>query len=249
MTPTADTPSIPVKTAAVYAALIGGIALVAMDMLIVRATPFGTSFLVGSIAAYVIATLLILTRIGLDDPHARFGVANALTWTRLVLVCVFAGIVAATTTARDSLSPTGWWFFFGVATTALILDGCDGFFARRHGTASTFGGRFDMEVDAFFILLLSVLAMVLEKAGVWVLLSGALRYLYVIAGWIIPQLAAPIPAHWRRKFIAAAQGAALTALLAPIVEPPLSVWTAALALALLVYSFTVDVVWLLRKSS
>ncbi len=249
MTSTSAAPVTPVKTAATYAAIIGGIALVLMDVLIVRVLPFGTSFLAGSLVAYLVATPLIITSIGTEDPHARFGLANALTWTRLVLVCVFAGLVAATTTARNALSPEGWWFFFVIATTALILDGCDGFFARRHGTASTFGGRFDMEVDAFFILLLSILAFVADKAGVWVLLSGALRYLYVIAGWILPQLAAPIPAHWRRKFIAAVQGAALTALLAPIVEPPLSIWTAAAALALLVYSFTVDVAWLIRKAS
>ena len=248
MTSTTAASALTVKTAAIYAAIIGGIALVAIDVLIVRTTPFSVSFLAGSIAAYIVATLLIIASIGLKDPHARFGLANALTWVRLVIVCVFAGIVAATAAARDELSPAGWWFFFGLATTALILDGCDGFSARRHGTASTFGGRFDMEVDAFFILLLSVLAVTLNKAGVWVLLSGALRYMYVIAGWILPELAEPIPAHWRRKFIAAVQGAALTALLAPIVVPPLSTWTAALALALLVYSFTVDVVWLLRKT-
>ena len=249
MTSTTAAPATPVKTAATYAAIIGGIALAAIDVLIVRVLPFSLSFLAGSVVAYLVATVFILTSIGTEDPHARFGLANALTWTRLVLVCVFAGIVAATTTARDALSPNGWWFFFGVGTIALILDGCDGFFARLHGTASTFGGRFDMEVDAFLILLLSILALVLNKAGVWVLLSGALRYLYVIAGWILPQLAAPTPPHWRRKFIAAVQGAALTALLAPIVEPPLSTWTAAAALALLVYSFTVDVVWLMRNAS
>ncbi len=249
MTSTTAAPATPVKTAATYAAIVGGIALVLVDVLIVRAMPFGVPFLAGSLAAYLVATLLIIASIGAEDPHARFGLANALTWTRLVLVCVFAGIVAATTAAQSALSPGDWWFFFALATTALILDGCDGFFARRHGTASTFGGRFDMEVDAFFILLLSVLAFVHGKAGVWVLLSGALRYLYVIAGWILPQLTEPVPAHWRRKFIAAVQGAALTALLAPIVTPPLSTWTAAAALALLVYSFTVDVVWLMRKTA
>ena len=248
MTSTPAASATSVKTAAAYAAIIGGIALAAMDALIVRVLPFGASFLTGSLAAYGVATFFIITRIGVDDPQARFGLANALTWTRLVLVCVFAGVVAATTTARESVSPGGWWFFFYAATVALILDGCDGFVARRHGTASTFGGHFDMEVDAFFILLLSILAFMTNKAGAWVLISGALRYLYVIAGWFVPQLAAPMPAHWRRKFIAAVQGAALTALLAPIMTPPLSAWTAAAALALLIYSFTVDVAWLMRKA-
>ncbi len=249
MTSTTDSHMLSLKAAAMLAALIGGAALLLVDGLIVVETPFGVPFLGGSIAAYVVAAILTVSRIGAEDPNARFGLANALTWTRLVLVCVFAGVVAATATVRLSLSANAWWFFFGLATAALILDGCDGFVARRHGTASSFGGRFDMEVDAFFILLLSILIFTIDKAGPWVLLSGALRYLYVIAGWVFPLLAEPIPAHWRRKFIAAVQGAALTALLAPIVEPPLSVWTAAIALALLVYSFGTDVIWLMRKTS
>ena len=41
---------------------------------------------------------------------------------------------------------------------ALALDGVDGQVARRTGTASELGARFDMEVDAFLILVLSVAA-------------------------------------------------------------------------------------------
>ena len=38
---------------------------------------------------------------------------------------------------------------------ALLLDAVDGGVARRTGTVSGFGARFDMEVDAFLILVLS----------------------------------------------------------------------------------------------
>ena len=43
-----------------------------------------------------------------------------------------------------------------LATVALILDAVDGQVARRTATASPLGARFDMEVDAFLILVLSV---------------------------------------------------------------------------------------------
>jgi multidrug efflux pump subunit AcrA (membrane-fusion protein) len=44
-----------------------------------------------------------------------------------------------------------------------MLDGVDGWLARRHEIASRFGARFDMEVDALLILALSVLAGCGEK--------------------------------------------------------------------------------------
>ena len=43
-----------------------------------------------------------------------------------------------------------------LAAVALALDPADGWLARRTGTASALGARFDGEVDAFLILALSV---------------------------------------------------------------------------------------------
>ena len=63
-----------------------------------------------------------------------------------------------------------------------LLDGVDGWLARRHRIASAFGARFDMEIDALLILALSVLAWRHEKAGAWVVASGLLRYAFVAAG-------------------------------------------------------------------
>ena len=52
----------------------------------------------------------------------------------------------------------------------------DGWVAWRTGTATTAGARFDAEVDAFLILLLSV--EVSRDYGLWVLVIGAARYAY-----------------------------------------------------------------------
>ena len=61
-----------------------------------------------------------------------------------------------------------------LAGVALVLDAVDGNVARRTATASAFGARFDMEVDAFIILTLSVF--VAPAYGAWVLTIGAMRY-------------------------------------------------------------------------
>ena len=43
-----------------------------------------------------------------------------------------------------------------LSSVALALDGVDGWVARRTRTVSALGARFDMEVDAFLVLMLSV---------------------------------------------------------------------------------------------
>ena len=61
-----------------------------------------------------------------------------------------------------------------LATVALVLDAVDGWVARRTRTTGMFGARFDAEVDAFLILVLSVY--VARSVGAWVLAIGVARY-------------------------------------------------------------------------
>jgi phosphatidylglycerophosphate synthase len=168
-----------------------------------------------------------------------FGAANGVTLARLMLVCLFAAAALVGT----PLTPALAWIAFVGGLATLALDGLDGWVARRLDQASAFGARFDMEVDALFILVLSVLAYQSGKAGAWVLLSGAARYLYVAAGAVVPALRRPLYSSWRRKIVAVIQGTILVALLAPPVTPPVSGGLAAVGLALLIYSFAADIVW------
>ena len=71
-----------------------------------------------------------------------------------------------------------------LTTVALILDAVDGKVARRTGTSTPLGARFDMEVDAFLILVLSVY--VAMSLGPWVLLIGVMRYAFVAAARVAP---------------------------------------------------------------
>ena len=138
-----------------------------------------------------------------------------------------------------------------VAASVLVtlLDGVDGWLARRHRIASDFGARFDMEIDALLILALSVLAWQFGKAGAWVVLSGALRYVFVIAGARWPWLQAPLPPSRRRQTICVVQIVALTVAVVPAVPVSLSTPLAAVALAALVSSFLVDTLWLWQRDA
>lgn len=169
----------------------------------------------------------------------RFGLANSVTLVRGAMVAVLVGFAVAG-------SPALAWLAAGLAGTALILDGADGWIARRQGMATDFGARFDMEVDALLIVVLAVLATSWGQAGPWVLLSGLLRYLFVLAGMAVSALSGPLPPSFRRKLVCVIQILALIAILPPLLAPPVTSVIAAGSLALLVYSFAVDTAWLLR---
>ena len=171
-----------------------------------------------------------------------FGIANCITAVRAVLV-----VLAATAIGR-SPTPSAAWFVVAMAIAATVLDGVDGWAARRFGQSSAFGARFDMEVDALLIMALSVLAWTYGKAGVWVLASGLLRYVFVVAGRIWPWMERPLLPSRRRQAVCVIQIVALIVVVSPIAAPPASVLIAAAALVVLAGSFVVDTVWLIRQA-
>jgi phosphatidylglycerophosphate synthase len=183
------------------------------------------------------------TMMARHHPHPRFGPANYVTLSRAVMVGLVAALIGRPGT------PTLLWFIVGIAALAAVLDGVDGWLARRSGMASAFGARFDMETDAALIMVLSILVWQHEKAGSWVLLSGLLRYIFVAAGWVLPWLAGPLRPTWRGKTIAIAQLVVLICAVAPIIPVTLSSAAAAIALILLGGSFALDVIWLSRQDS
>ena len=215
--------------------LVGLTGLVALLGVLTATTGLGTPSWVVGLACGMAATGL-LDRSLAASGH-RLGPADRVTLLRTVLVCAVAALVAQPGSDR------GW--LIGLATLALALDGLDGRVARRTDTASGFGARFDMEVDAFLILVLSV--HVAGLVGWWVLLIGAARYLLLAATRVLPWLRAPLPPRPWCKVVAVLQGVVLVAASA---EPAGVVRLALLvALALLAESFGREVrdLWRLRS--
>jgi phosphatidylglycerophosphate synthase len=170
----------------------------------------------------------------------RLGWANIVTATRSALVAIITGLVIASFVA-PILVP----LLICLVVPALVLDAVDGWVARRTGTTTELGARFDMEVDAFLLLVLS--AYVAPILGPWVLAIGLMRYVFVAAGWMLPWLRLQLPPRPWRKVVTAVQGIALT-LAASGLVPELAGVLVGMALLLLVESFGRDVVWLALRS-
>jgi phosphatidylglycerophosphate synthase len=174
--------------------------------------------------------------------HARWGAANRITLLRGGLIALVGGALPL----ADRLGDAQAWAVAVIAITALALDGVDGWVARRRGLASPYGARFDMELDALLILLLCLLLHISGEAGLWVLGLGLLRPLFILAGRLWPVLAAPLPPSQRRRLICVVQVATLAAAATPWIESPLTSVATGAAFALLLFSFAVDTVWLIR---
>ncbi len=171
------------------------------------------------------------------------GPANRVTLARAALTLPLAGLALTPGLTGDAAL---LFVILGLALTALILDGVDGAVARRTGTASTFGARFDMELDAVMILALAALAWLLAPVGPWVLLIGALRYAFLAAAYPAPWLSAALPPSRRRQTICVLQTLVLLMVLFPGMPDPAANLVAGLGLAALAGSFAVDSLWLYR---
>ncbi len=186
------------------------------------------------------AALLTAARTRSDEPFIH--PADWVTLTRAVLAAGVAGLVA------DSFSrPVSLTALVTLCTLALALDAVDGQVARRTGTATPLGARLDGEVDAFLILLLSIAAS--HIYGGWVLVIGAARYGLLLAGWLIPWLAAPLPPRYWRKVVAAVQGIVLTGAVSGVLDRLVGMIAVGTALLLLAESFGRDVIWLYRTGA
>jgi phosphatidylglycerophosphate synthase len=191
----------------------------------------------GVACAVVLATALAR---GLG-PGDRFGPASWLTLARATLAVGVAALAA------DSLvNDTPAALLVALASVALALDLLDGPVARRTGTESRLGARFDGEVDAFLILALSVYAAPLY--GGWVLAIGLWRYAFLAGELLLPWMRATVPPRRWRRVVTAVQGVVLTVAAAGVL--PALLTQALLALALLSLTASMlQCLWWLRTGA
>lgn len=210
-------------------------------VLVALLAALGTTVGLGAVGwAVGLACGLVMNAAVARGGAGALGPADLVTVTRAAFACAVAALVADSFFQEPAV-PT----LVALAVAALVLDAVDGWVARRTHTASRFGARFDGEVDAFLILVLSVY--VADAVGGWVLAIGVARYAFAVAGWGLPWLRAQLPPRYWRKVVAATQGIVLTLAAASVAPPWLTYVALALALALLTESFGRDVLWLWRR--
>lgn len=217
-----------------------GAALLLGAVLLAEIMPTSSGHFYKALGGYVMLLLPLLAFLHTHRPHTRFGSANTVTLIRAATVCLLASLYGEPWNNNELLVAC-------VAIFALTLDGVDGWLARITGTQSRFGARFDMEIDALLVLVLSLLAWQSGKAGAWVLIAGLMRYAFIAAGMAWHWLDRPLPESQRRKTICVLQLIALIACVAPILPDSWRIAAAVDAVLMVTWSFAVDVLWLVRR--
>jgi phosphatidylglycerophosphate synthase len=228
-----------------HSALIGilavALATVSLGVLEVNLLHLSAAYLPKVLLVIAGGATLLLLALPSDHPAGRIGAANCVTIVRGALVALLAGL-AGERGSNDAAASA-----VIIASAVTLLDGVDGWLARRSDMTSAFGARFDMETDAVFVAVLAMLVWQFGKAGPWVLLSGLMRYLFVASARVMPRLRRPVPSTYRGKSIAVLQMIALIVALSPACSVAAAGVVAATALLALTLSFTLDVVWLLHQ--
>jgi phosphatidylglycerophosphate synthase len=98
------------------------------------------------------------------------GYANMLTFLRYILqLLIFA---------FSNIWPL--WSLGLLFSIPVLLDGLDGYLARRFNHISKFGALFDMETDSLFLSLTGIILYKGNIIGAWIFPAAYLRYFYIL---------------------------------------------------------------------
>ena len=179
-----------------------------------------------------------------DGPGPRL--PNALTASRTVAAVALMAAMALGSRwpqVRDVATGSAGWWLVAVLLLVELTDYLDGKLARR-AHAGRFGSVWDMETDAVFALALTVVNRHLHGVGIYVLLIGLMRYLYVLL-WhheTVPVSAPPIQKLFS-KTTTAVLVTTLIVVLAPVIDSRFRATILIVVLGMQVTSFAWDI-WL-----
>lgn len=118
-----------------------------------------------ALCCYLVLAALVMRGLG-RHPYERLGAGNAVTLVRGAMTALFFGIIGDAALSGTLTFDAGVrWILTVSAVVALVLDGIDGWLARRNGMASDFGAQFDMETDA--LLMLAIVAGLRGRRDRW----------------------------------------------------------------------------------
>ncbi len=177
----------------------------------------------GAIISFIYFGVLNTSTLKLFKPLG--GYANIVSFGRLILLCF---LFLFRTTFDFPLFEVGLIF-------CVLLDVLDGFLARRLNQTSAFGHYLDMEIDAFFVLIMCCYFYLHHDIGWYILVPGFLRYLFKLVTLIAPR---PNQKEVKRNFASIIAGTFFCfLLLALFVDSRLKTALLLLGSILIVFSF------------
>ena len=180
-----------------------------------------------------------ITLIYLERDHwtnfKHFGLANTITALRLLLISITALFYSEIPNI----------IIVCIGLIILLADGLDGKIARIRGEVSPFGEYFDKEIDAFFLHVWVIMAVMKSILWPWTVLLGLLRYLFIIYLFILGEREKKERRFKFGRYIFVYVICSLLLVFLPL--PFLYKPAVIIATILLLFSFGRDLVWIHSK--
>jgi CDP-diacylglycerol--glycerol-3-phosphate 3-phosphatidyltransferase len=192
--------------------------------------------------AYLLWTLA--RRLGDNHPlhekelYQKLGLANHSGLLRGVLLAWLAGFIF-------SPWPEGWlaWIPGVLYTAAILIDYVDGIIARVTRHTSVLGQALDTELDALGILVAPALGIWWGQLPIWYALVALAYYAFEFGKWLRTRQGSPLhplPPSAIRRPMAGIQMGFISAILWPVLHPPLTTAAATLVMIPFVAVFLRD---------
>jgi phosphatidylglycerophosphate synthase len=136
-----------------------------------------------------------------------------------------------------------------LSTLSLIMDGLDGFIARKYNLVSKFGEIIDQESDNFLMLVISISLYLNKDIGLYVFLIPLYRYIFLASMKKYDWLKKTLPISQFRKI-----ACVLTIILMIMsqdvyIDYENTVFLVILSLFIITFSFSKDIIWLYRNKN
>lgn len=166
--------------------------------------------------------------------------ADHVTLGRGVLVVVLGVLVVRALAAGD---PTHTWGVVGLGVLVWVLDGVDGYVARRTRTVTDRGAALDSGVDGALVL---VVAAAVAPVAPWALVGGLMYPVFLLVQVWRPAWRRPLPHRPGGRLAGGTLTGTLVIGAAPVWPEGALQLAVAGAVAWVAWSFAVDVRWLER---
>ena len=179
-----------------------------------------------------------------------FSLASKITYFRLSISIIIL-IAAINSNINSNIFDI---FYAGkiiiiLSTVSLIMDGLDGFIARKYNLVSRFGEIIDQESDNFLMLVISISLYLNKDVGLYVFLIPLYRYTFLASMKKYDWLKRTLPSSQFRKI-----ACVLTIVLMIMSQDVYfnyenTVFLVFLSLFIITFSFSKDIIWLYRNKN
>ena len=207
-----------------------------------------TIFILLQYSMFFLCISYLIFRYFIESSIKIFSLASKITYIRLSI-----SILLLTVSINSNISSSIFDIFYTervfilLAIIALLLDGLDGFIARKYDQVSKFGELIDQEADNFLMFVMSISLYLNREIGLYVFLIPAYRYIFIISMAKYPWLKYTLPNSRLRKV--GCVGTILIMIISqdPYITNDVTVFLVILSLIIITFSFSRDIIWLYRN--